>query len=100
MKVLRKKKLRQARASFLEEVRQEFSSHFKPIQRFDPNLELEIEIGVSRSGKIVEQNMTLPSKSVKFQLAVINGLSKADLTPMPRILSSEAPYRFRLKVIP
>lgn len=99
-KLLRKKKFRQARASFIEEARQEFSSHFKPIQRFDPNLEIEIEIGVSRSGKIVEQNMTRPSKSVKFQLAVINGLSKADLTPIPKILSSEVPYRFRLKVIP
>ena len=99
-KLLRKQRLKQARASFLEVLRQEFSSHFNPHQRFDPSLELQIELGISRSGKVVEKNLTLPGKSVKFQLAVLNGLNQARFDSLPEVLHSESPYRVRLRVIP
>ena len=99
-KLLRKQRRKQARALFLEELRQEFSSHFNPHQRFDPSLELQIELGISRSGKVVEQVLTLPGKSVKFQLAVLNGLNQARFDSLPEVLRSESPYRVRLRVIP
>ena len=99
-KLIRKQRLKQARVSFLEELRQEFSSHFNPHQRFDPSLELQIELGISRSGKVVEQDLTLPGKSVKFQLAVLNGLNQARFDTLPKVLRSESPYRVRLRVIP
>jgi hypothetical protein len=99
-KLLSKQRLKQARASFLEELRQEFSSHFKPHQRFDPSLELQIELNISRSGKVVEQNLTMPGKSVKFQLAVLNGLNQARFESLPQVLRSESPFRVRLRVIP
>ena len=99
-KLLRKQRRKQARALFLEELRQEFSSHFNPHQRFDPSLELQIELGISRSGKVVEQVLTLPGKSVKFQLAVLNGLNQARFDSLPEDLRSESPYRVRLRVIP
>ena len=99
-KLIRKQRLKQARVSFLEELRQEFSSHFNPHQRFDPSLELQIELGISRSGKVVEQDLTLPGKSVKFQLAVLNGLNQARFDTLPKVLRSESLYRVRLRVIP
>ena len=99
-KLIKKQLLKQSRDSFHEELRQEFSSHFKPHQRFDPSLELKIEFGISRSGKVVEQKLTLPGKSVKFQLAVMNGLNEARFGSLPKALRSEAPYRVRLRVIP
>jgi len=99
-KLLKKQRLKQARASLHEELRQEFSSHFQPHQRFEPSLELQIEISISRSGKVLEQKLTLPGKSVKFQLAVMNGLNKARFGSLPKVLRSEAPYRVRLRVIP
>ena len=97
---LRKQRLNKVRVSFLEELRQEFSSHFKPRQRFDPNLELKIELGISSTGKVVEQNLILPGKSVKFQLAVLNGLNKASFDTLPAVLRTESTYRVRLRVIP
>ena len=99
-KLIRKQRLKQARVSFLEELLQEFSSHFNPHQRFDPSLELQIELGISRSGKVVEQNLTMAGKSVKFQLAVLNGLSHARFDTLPEVLRSKSPYRVRLRVIP
>ena len=98
--LIRKQRLKQARVSFLEELRQELSSHFNPLQRFDPSLELQIELGISRSGKVVEQNLTVAGKSVKFQLAVMNGLNQARFDALPEVLRSESPYRVRLRVIP
>ena len=41
-KLMQKQRLKQARVTFHEELRQEFSSHFNPNQRFDPSLELKI----------------------------------------------------------
>ena len=99
-KLIRKQLLKHARISFLEELRQEFSSHFNPHQRFEPGLELQIELGISHSGKVVEQNLTMAGNSVKFQLAVLNGLNQARLDPIPAVLRSESPYRLRLRVIP
>ena len=99
-KLLRKQRRKQARATFLEELRQEFSAHFNPHQRFDPSLELQIELGISRSGKVVEHNLILPGKSEKFQLAVLNGLNQARFDSLPEVLRSESPYRVRLRVIP
>jgi len=99
-KLIRKQRLKQARVSFLEELLQEFSSHFNPHQRFDPSLELTIELGISHSGKVVEQNLILAGKSVKFQLAVLNGLNQARFDTLPEVLHSESPYRVRLRVIP
>jgi hypothetical protein len=49
---------------------------------------------------VVEQKLTLPGKSVKFQLAVMNGLNEARFGSLPKALRSEAPYRVRLRVIP
>ena len=99
-KLIRKQRLKQARVSFLEELRQEFSSHFNPHQRFEPGLELHIELGISRSGKVVEQNLTLAGRSMKFQLAVLNGLNQARFDTLPEVLWSESPYLVRLRVIP
>ena len=99
-KLLKKQQLKQARASFLEELRQEFSSHFKPNQRFESGLEMQIELAISRSGKIVEKNLLLPGESVRFQLAVENGLNKAHFEPLPKISRSESPYSVLLRVIP
>jgi hypothetical protein len=99
-KLIRKQRLKQARVSFLEELRQEFSSHFNPYQRFEPGLELHIELGISRSGKVVEQNLTLAGRSMKFQLAVLNGLNQARFDTLPEVLWSESPYLVRLRVIP
>ena len=91
---------KQARASCIKEVSQGFSSHFKPNQRFDPSVELQIELNIRRSGKVVEQNLTTPGKSVKFQLAVLNGLNQARFESLPQVLRSESPFRVRLRVIP
>jgi hypothetical protein len=44
--------------------------------------------------------LTLPGKSVKFQLAVLNGLNQARFDSLPEVLRSESPYRVRLRVIP
>jgi len=49
---------------------------------------------------VVEQKLTQPGKSVKFQLAVLNGLSLARFGDLPKSLRSEAPYGVRLRVIP
>jgi len=99
-KLIKKLRLELSRSSFHEELRQEFSSHFRPHQRFDPSLELKIELSIDRFGKVVEQKLTQPGKSVKFQLAVLNGLSQARFGDMPKSLRSEAPYSVRLRVIP
>ena len=99
-KLLKKQSLALSRSSFHEELRQEFSSHFRPHQRFDPSLELKIELSIDRFGKVVEQKLTQPGKSVKFQLAVLNGLSQARFGSLPKSLLSEAPYGVRLRVIP
>ena len=99
-KLLKKQSLALSRSSFHEELRQEFSSHFRPHQRFDPSLELKIELSIDRFGKVVEQKLTQPGKSVKFQLAVLNGLSQARFGDLPKSLRSEAPYSVRLRVIP
>ena len=53
-----------------------------------------------RFGKVVEQKLTQPGKSVKFQLAVLNGLSLARFGDLPKSLHTEAPYSVRLRVIP
>ena len=99
-KLIKKLPLEFSRSSFHEELRQEFSSHFRPHQRFDPSLELKIELSIDRFGKVVEQKLTQSGKSVKFQLAVLNGLSKARFGDLPKYLRSEAPYSVRLRVIP
>jgi hypothetical protein len=99
-KLIKKLPLEFSRSSFHEELRQEFSSHFRPHQRFDPSLELKIELSIDRFGKVVEQKLTQPGKSVKFQLAVLNGLSKARFGELPKYLRTEAPYSVRLRVIP
>ena len=99
-KLIKKLRLELGRSSFHEELRQEFSSHFRPHQRFDPSLELKIELSIDRFGKVVEQKLTQPGKSVKFQLAVLNGLSLARFGDLPKSLRSEAPYSVRLRVIP
>ena len=99
-KLIKKLRLELSRSSFHEELRQEFSSHFRPHQRFDPSLELKIELSIDRFGKVVEQKLTQPGKSVKFQLAVLNGLSQARFGDLPKSLRSEAPYGVRLRVIP
>ena len=99
-KLIKKLRLELGRSSFHEELRQEFSSHFRPHQRFDPSLELKIELSIDRFGKVVEQKLTQPGKSVKFQLAVLNGLSKARFGELPKYLRTEAPYSVRLRVIP
>jgi len=99
-KLIKKLRLEFSRSSFHEELRQEFSSHFRPHQRFDPSLELKIELSIDRFGKVVEQKLTQPGKSVKFQLAVLNGLSKARFGELPKYLRTEAPYSVRLRVIP
>ena len=92
--------LAQARLYFHEKLRQELSSHFQPFQRFDPSLDLRIELSINNSGKIVEQKLSRPGKSVKFQLAVLNGLNQARFGSLPKPLRSEEPYRVRLRVIP
>ncbi|MEC7758501.1 MAG: hypothetical protein VX943_05555, partial [SAR324 cluster bacterium] len=99
-KLIKRLRLELSRSSFHEELRQEFSSHFRPHQRFDPSLELKIELSIDRFGKVVEQKLTQPGKSVKFQLAVLNGLSQARFGDLPKSLRSEAPYGVRLRVIP
>ena len=99
-KHLKKQLLEQVRVSFHEKLRQELTSHFQPHQRFDPSLDLRIELIINNSGKIVEQKLSRPGKSVKFQLAVLNGLNQARFGSLPKPLRSEDPYRLRLRVIP
>ncbi len=96
----RKQLLSEARISFNEVIRREFSSHFQPHQRFEPNLELKFELSINSSGKVFDQKLTQPGISEKFQLAVLNGLNKARFKPLPKLLHPEAPYRVRLRVIP
>ena len=99
-KLLQKQLLSEARISFNEVLRREFSAHFEPHQRFEPNLELKFEFSINSSGKVFDQKLTKPGISEKFQLAVLNGLNKARFKPLPKLLRSEAPYRVRLRVIP
>ena len=99
-KLLKKQLLSEARISFNEMIRREFSSHFQPHHRFEPSLELKFEFSINRGGKVFDQKLTLPGISEKFQLAVLNGLNKARFKPLPKLLRSEAPYRVRLRVIP
>ena len=99
-KHLKKQLLEQVRVSFHEKLRQELTSHFKPHQRFDPSLDLRIELSINNSGKIVEKTLSRPGKSVKFQLAVLNGLNQAHFGSLPKHLHSEDTYRLRLRVIP
>ena len=99
-KLLKKKLLSDARIAFNEVIRREFSSHFQPNQRFEPNLELKFEFSIKSSGKVFDQKLTKAGNSEKFQLAVLNGINKARFKPLPKLLRSEAPYRVRLRVIP
>ena len=99
-KLLKKQLLSEARISFNEVIRREFSSHFKPHQRFEPNLELKFEFSINSSGKVFDQKLTQPGISKKFQLAVLNGLNKARFQPLPKLMRPEAPYRVRLRIIP
>ena len=99
-KHLKKQLLERVRVSFHEKLRQELTSHFQPHQRFDPSLDLRIELSINNSGKIVEQKLSRPGKSVKFQLAVLNGLNQARFGSLPKPLRSDDPYRVRLRVIP
>jgi len=99
-KLLRKQLLSEARILFNEVIRREFSSHFQPHQRFEPNLELKFELSINSSGKVYDQKLTQPGISKKFQLAVLNGLNKARFNPLPKLMRSEAPYRVRLRIIP
>ena len=99
-KLLKKRLLSDARISFNEVIRREFSSYFKPNYRFEPSLELKIELSINREGKVFDQKLTQPGISEKFQLAVLNGLNKARFKPLPKLLRYEAPYRVRLRVIP
>ena len=97
---LKKQLIAQARLYFHEQLRQELTSHFQPFQRFDPSLDLRIELSINNSGKVVEQKLSRPGKSVKFKLAVLNGLNQSRFSNLPKSLRSEAPYRVRLRVIP
>jgi len=99
-KIIQKQFLTEARASFHEELKQEFSSHFRANQRFSPNLELQIELSIDVNGKVIEKKLVLPSKSKKFRLAVMNGLGKARMVSLPKSLHPQAPYSIRLRVIP
>ena len=99
-RLLKKQLLSEARVSFNEVIRREFSSHFQPHHRFEPNLELKFELSINSSGKVLDQKLTQPGISEKFQLAVLNGLNKARFKPLPKLLRSGAPYRVRLRVIP
>jgi len=99
-KLLKKQLLSEARISFNELIRREFSSHFQPHQRFEPSLELKFELSINSAGKVFDQKLTKPGFSEKFQLAVLNGLNKARFKPLPKLLRSEAPYRIRLRIIP
>ena len=99
-KLLKKQLLSEARISFNEMIRREFSSHFQPQHRFEPSLEIKFELSINREGKVFDQKLTLPGSSEKFQLAVLNGLNKARFKPLPKLLRSEAPYRVRLRIIP
>ncbi len=99
-KLLKKQLLSEARVSFNETIRREFSSHFQPHQRFQPNLELRFELSINSSGKVFDQMLTQSGASEKFQLAVINGINKARFKPIPKMLRAEAPYRVRLIVVP
>ena len=99
-KHLKKQLIAKARLYFHEELRQELTSHFLPFQPFDPSLDLRIELSINNSGKVVEQKLSRPGKSVKFKLAVLNGLNQSRFSNLPKSLRSEAPYRVRLRVIP
>tara|TARA_B100001245_G_scaffold234575_1_gene220473 strand:+ start:167 stop:1555 length:1389 start_codon:yes stop_codon:yes gene_type:complete len=66
-KHLKKQLIAQARLYFHEELRQELTSHFQPFQRFDPSLDLRIELSINNSGKVVEQKLSRPGKSVKYR---------------------------------
>ena len=99
-KHLKKQLIAQARLYFHEELRQELTSHFQPFQRFDPSLDLRIELSINNSGKVVEQKLSRPGKSVKYQLAVLNGLNQSRFGSLPKPLRSDSFYRVRLRIIP
>ena len=99
-KILKKQLITAARESYNEHIKHELSSHFNPVDRFDPNLELQIDISIDNSGRIIKKNLTSPVKSLKFQLAIMNSLSKTRFNSLPKSLVSNNPYRVRLKVIP
>ena len=99
-KILKKQLITAARESYNEHIKHELSSHFNPVDRFDPNLELQIDISIDNSGRIIKKNLTSPVKSFKFQLAIMNSLSKTRFDSLPKSLVSNNPYRVRLKVIP
>ena len=99
-KHLKKQLIAQARLYFHEELRQELTSHFLPFQPFDPSLDLRIELSINNSGKVVEQKLSRPGKSVKYQLAVLNGLNQARFGSLPKPLRSDSFYRVRLRIIP
>ena len=99
-KHLKKQLLSQARLYFHEELRQELTSHFQPSQRFDPSLDLRIELSINNSGKVVEQKLSRPGKSVKYRLAVLNGLNQSRFGSLPKPLRSDSFYRVRLRIIP
>ncbi len=99
-KHLKKQLIAQARLYFHEELRQELTSHFQPFQRFDPSLDLRIELSINNSGKVVEQKLSRPGKSAKYQLAVLNGLNQSRFGSLPKSLRSDSFYRVRLRIIP
>jgi len=99
-KILKNQLRSAARTNYNEGIKHELSSHFHPIDRFEPNLELQIELAISNSGRVIQQKLTSPVKSVQFQLAIMNSLSKARFDSLPKPLISESPYRVLLKIIP
>jgi len=99
-KINEKQILSIARASYNEEIKQELSSHFKPIQRFAPDLKLEIKLALNNSGKIIEKEIISRIKSEKFKLAIMNSLIKARFNSIPKSLFSETPYRIMLRITP
>ena len=64
------------------------------------DLKIEIELSLNSAGKVIEKKITNSIKSEKFMLVVMNGLSKARFSSLPKVLASNTPYRVLLKIIP
>ena len=99
-KLIDNKIIYETKLNYHEELKQEFSSHFHPVYNFDPNLEIQIDIALNNAGQIVEKKIIYPSKSVRFQLAVFNSLSKVRFNSLPKSLSSQNPYKVRFRIVP
>ena len=99
-KILKNQLRSAARIYYNEGLKHELSSHFHPVDRFEPNLEIQIELAIANSGRVIQQKLTSPVKSLKFQLAIMNSLSKARFDSLPKSLVSDSPYRVLLKIIP